>query len=102
MMTREEAIKELETIKMCEVDTVRQVQALDVVLSASAPSAGSSWRGCGGASGNGTMKKSEVRLKESKESGDGGALSARLFCQMISMTLIIRQLCAFVNGAARP
>ena len=31
-MTREEAIKELETIKMCEVDTVREVQALDVAL----------------------------------------------------------------------
>ena len=31
-MTREEAIKELETIKMCEIDTVRQVQALDVAL----------------------------------------------------------------------
>ena len=37
MMTREEAIKELETIKMCEVDTVRQVQALDVALSALRP-----------------------------------------------------------------
>lgn len=36
-MTREEAIKELETIKMCEVDTVRQVQALDVALSALRP-----------------------------------------------------------------
>ena len=36
-MTREEAIKELETIKMCEVDTVRQVQALDVALSALHP-----------------------------------------------------------------
>ena len=36
-MTREEAIKELETIKMCEVDTVRQVQALDVALSSLRP-----------------------------------------------------------------
>ena len=36
-MTREEAIKELETIKMCEVDTVRQVQALDVALAALRP-----------------------------------------------------------------
>ena len=36
-MTREEAIKELETIKMCEVDTVRQVQALDMALSALRP-----------------------------------------------------------------
>ena len=36
-MTREEAIKELETIKMCEVDTVRRVQALDVALSALHP-----------------------------------------------------------------
>ena len=36
-MTREEAIKELETIKMCEVDTVRQIQALDVALSALRP-----------------------------------------------------------------
>ena len=36
-MTREEAIKELETIKMCEVDTVRQVQALDVAITALRP-----------------------------------------------------------------
>ena len=36
-MTREEAIKELETIKMCEVDTVRQIQALDVALTALRP-----------------------------------------------------------------
>ena len=36
-MTREEAIKELETIKMCEIDTVRQVQALDIALSALRP-----------------------------------------------------------------
>ena len=36
-MTREEAIKELETIKMCEVDTVRQVQALDVAISSLRP-----------------------------------------------------------------
>ena len=36
-MTREEAIKELETIKMCEVDTVRQVQALDMALTALRP-----------------------------------------------------------------
>ena len=36
-MTREEVIKELETIKMCEVDTVRQVQALDVAISALRP-----------------------------------------------------------------
>ena len=37
MMTREEAIKELETIKMCEIDTVRQVQALDIALTALRP-----------------------------------------------------------------
>lgn len=49
-MTKEEAIKELETIKMCEVDTVKQVQALDIALSA--PSAGRKWRKCGGVSGN--------------------------------------------------
>lgn len=36
-MTREKAIKELETIKMCEVDTVRQVQALDLAISALRP-----------------------------------------------------------------
>ena len=30
---REEAIKELETIKMCEVDTVRQIQAIDLAIS---------------------------------------------------------------------
>ena len=36
-MTKEEAIKELETIKMCEVDTVKQVQALDIALSALRP-----------------------------------------------------------------
>ena len=31
---REEAIRELETIKMCEVDTVKQVQALDLAITA--------------------------------------------------------------------
>ena len=49
-MTREEAIKELETIKMCEVDTVRQVQALDVALSALRPVSREQvekvWSGC--------------------------------------------------------
>ena len=33
-MTRKETIKELETIKMCKVDTVKQVQALDLALAA--------------------------------------------------------------------
>ena len=49
-MTREEAIKELETIKMCEVDTVREVQALDVALVAlrlvSREQVEKSWVGC--------------------------------------------------------
>ena len=31
-MTREEAIKELETIKMCEIDTVKQVQAINFAI----------------------------------------------------------------------
>ena len=29
---REEAIRELETIKMCEVDTIKQIQALDLAI----------------------------------------------------------------------
>ena len=33
-MTRKETIKELETIKICEVDTVKQVQAIDIALAA--------------------------------------------------------------------
>ena len=33
-MTREEAIREIETIKQCEVDTRKQIQALDMALSA--------------------------------------------------------------------
>ena len=33
-MTREEAIREIETVKQCEVDTRKQIQALDMALSA--------------------------------------------------------------------
>ena len=36
-MTREEAIREIETIKQCEVDTMKQIQALDMALSVLRP-----------------------------------------------------------------
>lgn len=36
-MTREEAIREIETVKQCEVDTRKQIQALDMALSALRP-----------------------------------------------------------------
>ena len=49
-MTREEAIKELETIKMCEVDTVKQVQAIDLAITALRPVSREQvekvWSGC--------------------------------------------------------
>lgn len=31
-MTREEMIQEIETIKQCEIDTKKQIQALDLAL----------------------------------------------------------------------
>ena len=36
-MTREEAIREIETVKQCEVDTRKQIQALDMALAALRP-----------------------------------------------------------------
>ena len=36
-MTREKAIREIETVKQCEVDTRKQIQALDMALSALRP-----------------------------------------------------------------
>ena len=49
-MTREEAINELECIKHCEVDTVKEIKALDLALSALRPVSREKvenvWRGC--------------------------------------------------------
>ena len=36
-MTREEAIAELESIKQCQVDTIREIEALDLALYALRP-----------------------------------------------------------------
>lgn len=36
-MTREEAIREIETVKQCEVDARKQIQALDMALAALRP-----------------------------------------------------------------
>ena len=48
-MTREEAIREIETVKQCEVDTRKQIQALDMALAALRPitreQAEKVWRG---------------------------------------------------------
>ena len=49
-MTREEAIREIETVKQCEVDTRKQIQALDMALAALRPvsreQVEKAWRGC--------------------------------------------------------
>lgn len=49
-MTREEAIREIETVKQCEVDTRKQIQALDMALAALRPITREQvervWRGC--------------------------------------------------------
>lgn len=42
-MTREEAINELECIKHCEVDTVKEIKALDLALSALRPVSREAW-----------------------------------------------------------
>lgn len=49
-MTREEAIAELESIKQCQVDTRREIEALDLALYALRPVSRERvervWRGC--------------------------------------------------------
>ena len=101
MMTREEAIKILQHLAEI-VSSGDYQEAFKMAVPPSAPSAGSRWRRCVRVSGYGTMKKSEVPLKELRETGAGGALNAKPFCLMISMTQIIHRPCAFANGAARP